>query len=555
MWRGAAAALLTVTVLTVPLSTAANATHAYGDVPAWVDPAVSWADANDYLTGHPDDTFRPGEPMTRAQTARYVYRTEGSPSVSGLPAHGFSDVPNWVEDAVRWLTAEGLVAGYPDDTFRPDLPMTRSQTVRLVHRLAGEPAGAMAHGFGDVPAWVDEAVTWATDDPPGSPAPLISGYPDDTFRPGLALTRAQSARLLFRFKHLGAPGLNVTVVATGLTIPWGLASLPDGRLLFNERAGGISIRETDGTVHAVAADLSDLYASGETGLMGIVIDPGFTTNRRFYQCQGVTGTPNAVQVVTWELAVDGLSAVRVADPLVGGLPTFTNGRHGGCRLRFDGSGQLWIGTGDGAAGPNPQDLTSLGGKVLRVDPATGAGSVGNPFSASPNADTRRIYSYGHRNVQGLALQPGTAQMWSVEHGSFRDDEVNRLVSQGNAGWDPVPGYNELVPMTDLFKFPSALEAAWSSGQPTIATSGADFLAGSAWQDWEGALAVATLKNRSLRIMTFDAGGAFVTQSVPAELDGDFGRLRTPTMASDGSLYITTANGIGQDRILRVTPSP
>ena len=106
--------------------------------------------------------------------------------------------------------------------------------------------------------------------------------------------------------------------------------------------------------------------------------------------------------------------------------------HGGGRLRFGPLGYLWIATGDGYSGTAAQDLSSLGGKVLRVDSQTGAGAPDNPFAPSP------IYTYGHRNPQGLALRPGTSQMWSVEHGPDHDDEINLLVSGGNYGWDPAP---------------------------------------------------------------------------------------------------------------------
>ena len=154
-------------------------------------------------------------------------------------------------------------------------------------------------------------------------------------------------------------------------------------------------------------------------------------------------------------------------------------------------------------------------------------------------------------MQGLALRPGTNQMWSVEHGPSVNDEINLLVAGGNYGWDPVPGYSEGVPMTDLVKFPDAIEAKWSSGYPTLATSGAIFLEGSRWGDWEGRLAVASLKNQSLRLFEFAANGTLMSEVVVPELDGAFGRLRTPMLGPDGALYVSTSNGGGVDRILRI----
>ena len=342
----------------------------------------------------------------------------------------------------------------------------------------------------------------------------------------------------------GGPDIDVDVLVDGLSVPWDLDFTPDETMLFTQRSGILSARLTDGTVQTVTADFSDFRASGEGGFMAILVDPNFNANRRFYTCQ-THFSPREVQVIAWTINTDYTEATRVSDPLVGGIPG--GGRHSGCRLRFGPSGYLWIATGDGVNGTNSQDLASLGGKVLRVNASTGSGAPGNPFSTAP-----LVYTYGHRNVQGLARRPGTSQMWSVEHGPFIDDEINLLVSGGNYGWDPVPSYNESVPMTDTVKFPNAVEAKWSSGSPTLATSGAIFLEGSHWGDWEGRFAVASLKDSTLRIFEFANDGAFVNQVVVSELDGTYGRLRTPMMGPDGALFVTTSNG-SNDMILRVAP--
>ena len=338
------------------------------------------------------------------------------------------------------------------------------------------------------------------------------------------------------------PNLVVSTPVSGLSIPWDLAFTPDGTMLFTQRAGVLSSRLADGTVGTVDADFAEVLSTGENGLMGIVVDPDFASNRRFYTCQTHVGPE--MQVIAWTIDAAYTIATRVADPLVGDMPTASS-RHGGCRLRFGPEGYLWIATGDAATGTVPQDLTSLGGKVLRVDPSTGAGVPTNPFAPS------RVYTYGHRNMQGLALRPGTSQMWSVEHGPAFDDEINLLVAGRNYGWDPVPGYNQGVPMTDLVKFPGAVEAKWSSGSTTLATSGGIFLEGAQWGVWEGRLAVATLKDSKLRLFEFTPEGDFVSQVVVPEFDGAYGRLRTPMMGPDGALYVTTSNGSGQDRILRI----
>jgi glucose/arabinose dehydrogenase len=341
-----------------------------------------------------------------------------------------------------------------------------------------------------------------------------------------------------------APSLSVATLVAGLDIPWDLDFTPDGTLLFDERNSG-RISAMVGGARRTLATVGDVYANSESGMLGLAVDPAFGSNRRIFVCQSFrTGSsPVDVRVYQWTVAADYSSATR-GTAIVTGIPT-NAGRHNGCRLRFGADGFLWIGTGDAAVGANPQNLNSLGGKVLRVDRNTGAAAPGNPFGT-------RVYEYGHRNIQGLAVRPGSGQMFSVEHGPDRDDELNLLRSGANSGWDPVPGYNEGVPMTDTAKFPGASRAVWSSGAPTLATSGATFLSGGQWKSYSGALAVACLKASQLRLFFLDAAGAVA--GVEAPMLTGFGRLRSPVQGPDGRLYVTTSNGGGADKILVVTPT-
>jgi glucose/arabinose dehydrogenase len=344
------------------------------------------------------------------------------------------------------------------------------------------------------------------------------------------------------------PTLSAQTLVSGLANPWDLAFTPSGSLIWTEKGGRIMRRQRNGTVTQMTATMTDLFASGETGLMGLAVDPRFNSNRQVFTCQGWTnGTARDVRVIRWQANTAGTALTRLST-VVSGIPA-TSGRHGGCRLRFDASNRLYVGTGDAAVGTNPQSLTSLGGKILRVNPDTGAGSPGNPFASSANATTRKIWSYGHRNVQGLAFR-ADGTLWTAEHGPDRDDEVNRGVT-GNFGWNPVPGYNEGVPMTDTAEFPSAVVASWSSGSPTVATSGMAWLTGSQWEAWDDRLVVATLKGQSLLVLQPHANGT-LTQ-IARIYQGTFGRIRTALLGPDGLLYLTTSNGSG-DRIIRITPS-
>ena len=202
-----------------------------------------------------------------------------------------------------------------------------------------------------------------------------------------------------------------------------------------------------GKLRRVAFPSSSVWASGETGLMSLEIDPGWRTNRRFYTCQGspTAGGGHDVRVIAWRLNSAATAATRI-QTLLTGIPS-RSGRHGGCRLLISSNGALLVGTGDAAFGTNPQSLTSLGGKTLRLNRMTGKPWPTNPFISSSNARTRYVLTFGHRNVQGLAQRPD-GSVWSVEHGTSRDDEVNHLGGGGNYGWNPVPGYDESKPMTD-----------------------------------------------------------------------------------------------------------
>ncbi len=355
-----------------------------------------------------------------------------------------------------------------------------------------------------------------------------------------------------------AGGLSVTTVVAGLEHPWDIGFLPGGRILLTERPARFRLVD-GGTASEVRADLTDVFVSGEGGLMGLVIHPDFARTREFTTCQTYQENGQAVDVrlVTWLLSPDAASATRVRD-LLTGLPIST-GRHSGCRPTIAADGALLVGTGDVAQPSHPQDRRSLGGKVLRVDLRTGQGLPGNPFSSSSNANERRVYTYGHRNVQGVAVQPGSGQVFTAEHGPSGFDEMNRIRPGGNYGWDPSRGgssqtYDESVPMTDRERFPDAIAPLWTSGQTsTEAPSGAAFLNGTQWGPLNGRLAVVALRGQKTLLFQLDEAGDRVADlALPTELNDDYGRLRGVRGGPDGALYITTSNGT-DDRLLRVTP--
>lgn len=348
------------------------------------------------------------------------------------------------------------------------------------------------------------------------------------------------------------PRLSVRVLASGLDHPWEVRALPSGYLLVTQRTRRtLTLVGPSGAHRNIAFPSTQVWANGETGLLGLAVDPSFRSNRRIYTCSGwKVGSSHDIRVIAWRLDAKLRKATYVRT-LRSALPSNSTGRHGGCRLLVLRYGALVVGTGDAAKGTNPRNLASLGGKVLRMNRFTGAPWPGNPWYRS-TGNRRWVLSYGHRNVQGLA-QRADGSLWAVEHGSYRDDEINLIGTGRDYGWNPVPGYDESVPMTDGRLPGTQYGARWSSGTPTIAPSGATFVSGSRWGSLDGTLAVAVLKAERLMFVRFDSAGRLVGTVAPAELRTR-GRLRAVTALADGSLLVTTDNGGGRDVILRVRPA-
>ena len=346
----------------------------------------------------------------------------------------------------------------------------------------------------------------------------------------------------------GSPSLSFTNVVTGLANPWDMSFLNDGTMFFDEREGGVKIRNTNGSIATAVSTPGDLSTGDGRGLMGLAVrEPDVAQNVPIYLCYSATSGQRVVRY-TYNL----LTGLVVSTTNILSWPLGVD--HNGCRIRFGPDGLLWIGTGDGNVGTGPQDLNSLVGKVLRVND-DGSPASGNPFIGQPGDD--HIYTYGHRNVQGIAFKG--SQVYSVEHGSAVDDEVNKLVAGGNGGWNPVgeggffPGYDGHdtdPPMTDFNLFPNAMAPVWKSGQPTVAPSGGTVVTGAQWGSWNGALVVAFLKDSQARVMVINGAGGVASSS---PFLGGFGRLRSVVQGPDGNLYVSTDNTAG-DVIVKVTPS-
>jgi glucose/arabinose dehydrogenase len=336
------------------------------------------------------------------------------------------------------------------------------------------------------------------------------------------------------------PHLNQTVLLSGLDHPWDLAFTPDGHMLVTERTGTLSW--VAGGVKHVLYQPKDVQLGSEGGMLGIAVDPAFGFDRTVYICMDSNVSGHAdVRVFRVMIEPDWSGVIpgsRV--DIVTGIP-YSSGRHSGCRPRFGPDGYLYVGTGDSAQNDVSQNLNSLGGKVLKVD-----------RNGNPEPGFSRIFSYGHRNVQGIAFEPFTGRVFNIEHGTQVDDEINVNVRGGNYGWQPGPGYDESWPMTNHTLYPFAISALWSSGNPTVAPSGGTFVVGKQWKVWNGALAVAVLKDEELLWFAITPGGGLRGAPVVTMQYGY--RLRTAVEGPDGNLYLTTDDTGSRGQIWKITPS-
>jgi len=366
-----------------------------------------------------------------------------------------------------------------------------------------------------------------------------------------------------------APTLTRTVVLDGLDDPWDLAFTPDGALLFTEKCRGLSVRRADGSRHflfgrdgaAVAAP--DFFCKGQSGAHGIAVDPEFARTRFVYLFMPSTlASPPTNRVV--RLVVDSdYTTVSARTDIVTDIP-FKHaanavggaGAHSGGRLRFGPEGFLYITTGDNHQPTLPQDLTRLGGKVLRVD-RDGQPAPGNN---TPAGGDPRIYTYGHRNVQGLTFRPGTGQPFVAEHGPNHTDEVTPLVAGGNGGWDPqqrpqlrcpdgycgYAGTATTMPMTDTTRFPDAMRPSWTNEGTSEGMGPCTFLTGAQWGVWEGRLAVGFLAGQRVEVLHLDEAGMTTNHT---RLDLPRNRIRALVLDPTGDLYIAVDAGA----IWRVAP--
>ncbi len=343
--------------------------------------------------------------------------------------------------------------------------------------------------------------------------------------------------------------MRIETIASGLEHPWAVALLPEGGYLVSERPGRLRRIATDGSLSAPIAGVPAVFAQGQGGLLDVVPDPQYASNKRIWLSfaePGDGGTAGTA-VATATLGTDALTDVRVVYRQV---PKLEGGMHFGSRIAFDGKGHVFISQGERNQKALAQDLDVLQGKLVRLN-LDGTQPSDNPFAGSPGV-RRAVWSYGHRNMQGLAVDPRTGKLWQSEHGPRGGDEINLPEAGKNYGW-PVTSdgmdyaSNRPYPETRGQEAPG-MQRPYHVWAISPALSGMAFYTGRPGNAWNDSLFLGALAGRSLIRLQLD-GDRIVSEE---RLLVDLGkRIRDVRVGSDGNVYVLTDEDDGQ--LLRLLP--
>ncbi|WP_147679071.1 PQQ-dependent sugar dehydrogenase [Algibacter pacificus] len=340
--------------------------------------------------------------------------------------------------------------------------------------------------------------------------------------------------------------LNYTteIVVPGINIPWGMDFLPDGSMLITEKAGEL-IHFKDGQKTNIAG-LPEVYLRGQGGLLDIKIHPNYKNNGWIYityaSAEG-EGDGGNTALMRGKLKNNAFVEKQL---LYKATPNTKKGQHFGSRIEFDKDGYLYFSIGErGNRDENPQDITRDGGKIYRLND-DGSIPADNPFVNSSNAKTA-VFSYGHRNPQGMAIHPKTGAIWVNEHGPKGGDEINSIAKGKNYGW-PVISYGinySGTPFTELTK-KEGMEQPIFYWVPSIAPSGMAFVTSDKYPDWKNSILVGSLKFQYLERLVLK-NNTVIKREI---LFKDMGRVRNVIQAPDGYIYVAI-EGTG---IVKIIPN-
>lgn len=325
---------------------------------------------------------------------------------------------------------------------------------------------------------------------------------------------------------------SIDTLATGLTHPWGMAFLPDGRILIAERPGNLLIWEDGNLLSEKVSGLPTIWSHGQGGLLDVVLHPEFEQNQWIYLAHAKnTGLVGNTAITRARLTGNQLTEV---EELFYGQPLTARPHHFGSRIVFDDEGYMFFTIGDRGDQNTAQDLSNHHGTVMRFY-ADGSVPHDNPFVDEPGAKPE-IWSYGHRNIQGMALHPQTRELWSHEHGPKGGDEINLIIKGENYGWPlATHGINYdgtvITPDTTL---PGMVDPIlhWT---PSIAPCGLAFVDSPRYPAWQGNMLVGALAAQHIHRVEFEGNSVVHTEKL---LEG-FARFRDIRTGPDGYIYVLT----------------
>lgn len=332
------------------------------------------------------------------------------------------------------------------------------------------------------------------------------------------------------------------IVADGINNPWGMAFLPDGSLLVTEKSG--ILYHVQNGLKTEIKNVPPVYNRGQGGLLDIALHPNYVKNGWIYiTFSNKEGVGSNTQLIRAKLENESLTQIQTFYKCE---PNTVKSHHFGSRIIFDNEGYLYFSAGErGEHFVNPQDITRDNGKIYRLND-DGSIPKDNPFVGQPKAK-EAIYSYGHRNPQGLVKNPITGVIWEHEHGPQGGDEINIIKKGANYGWPVVTygiDYDNSIISEEKQK--SGIEDPIYYWLPSIAPSGMTFVTSSKYPDWTGSLLVGSLKFQYLELLKLDGYKVISRQKVATNI----GRLRNVTEGPDGYIYI----GVEGKGILKIVPN-
>ncbi len=339
--------------------------------------------------------------------------------------------------------------------------------------------------------------------------------------------------------------VRVVTIARGLEMPWAIAFLPDGRLLVTERPGRLRL-VSNGALSAPLSGVPQVYSSGQGGLLDVALDPDFAANQLVYLSFAEPGPGGAGTAVARGRLMG--NALLDSQVIFRQMPKLSGGLHFGSRIVFDGRGHLFLGLGERYRRDEAQNLANHLGKLIRID-RDGSVPADNPFLGRAGA-LPEIFSYGHRNIQGMTRHPETGALWLHEHGAQGGDEINLPRAGLNYGWPVIThgiDYNGSKIGEGSAK--PGMEQPVLHWTPSIAPAGMAFYAGDKFPAWRGNLFVGSLKFRSLHRLELD-GSRVTKEEVMLKPIGE--NIRDVRTGPDGFIYLATDNPEG--RILRLEPA-